>query len=111
LQKNGEFDKLLSEHDLSLVHAINDHEIEVAIDELKRSTAAIEKQTETLRAQQDGMSRLVKSNRESRDARSRIEDMQQRRWATEKAQITNAVSRSARAYEIIRANYTVGRVV
>lgn len=87
LEKNGEVTKLATSKDLSSIRGLDDHEIEAAVEELKRSTFAIEKQTEALRAQQKALSSLVKSNARSDQARSQAERYHGRKWNIEKGQI------------------------
>ncbi|KAI8313131.1 hypothetical protein K4K59_004955 [Colletotrichum sp. SAR11_240] len=70
LDKYGQVDKLVASQDLAAVQALSEHEIQKAIDELNRSTAAIVKQTETLKQQQDALAKLVKSNAKVQEARS-----------------------------------------
>lgn len=73
------------------IRGLSDKDIQTAIEELKRSTAAIEKQTDALRAQQNALSTLVKSNARSGQARSQTDKSQQRKWTVEKGQISAAV--------------------
>lgn len=70
LDKTGRIDKLVASQDLATVQALSEREIQIAIDELNRSTAAIVKQTETLKQQQDALAKLVKSNAKVEEARS-----------------------------------------
>jgi hypothetical protein len=81
----------LSAQDLSLVHGLNDEEIQNAIEELKRSTSAIEKQTEALRLQQNAMTSLVKNNKRTSQMRAHTEEGQLRKWDVEKGHINAAV--------------------
>ncbi|PVH81258.1 hypothetical protein DL98DRAFT_490263 [Cadophora sp. DSE1049] len=90
LTKSGEAEKLAAQ-DLSLVQGLNDQEIQSAIEELKRSTAAIEKQSEALRLQQNAMNALVKSEKRTSQARSHTEKGQLRKWDVEKGHITAAI--------------------
>jgi hypothetical protein len=76
---------------MSTVVGIDEQEIHNAIEELKRSTAAIEKQTETLKLQQKALSTLVKSNAKAIEARSGTNRDQQRKWEVEKMHILSAV--------------------
>jgi len=89
--KSGEADKLAAVHDLSAVQGLDDQEILDAIEELKRSTAAIEEQTKTLKMQQVAMSVLVKGNTRSGQTRAQAERNQTRKWNVEKGQISAAV--------------------
>lgn len=90
LCKTGEADALASQ-DLSLVQVLHDEEIQTAIEELKRSTAAIEKQTEALRLQQSAMNAMVKSEKRTAYARSHTEQGQLRKWTVEKDHVTATV--------------------
>jgi hypothetical protein len=88
--KNGEVDALAAQ-DLSLVQGLNDYEIQNAIEELKRSTVAIEKQSEALKLQQNAMSALVKNNKRASQARTYTDKNQVRKWEVEKGQINTAI--------------------
>ncbi|KAI9049955.1 hypothetical protein LZ554_006102 [Drepanopeziza brunnea f. sp. 'monogermtubi'] len=90
LIKSGEAEALAAQ-DLSLVQDLNDEEIHNAIEELKRSTAAIEKHTEVLRLQQNAFHALVKSETRTAQARTHTERGQLRKWEAEKASITAAI--------------------
>ncbi|KAL2064073.1 hypothetical protein VTL71DRAFT_4567 [Oculimacula yallundae] len=90
LIKSGEADRLAAQ-DLSLVQGLNDQEIQTAIEELKRSTAAIEKQSEALRLQQNAMNALVKNEKRASQTRAHIEQGQLRKWDVEKGHITAAI--------------------
>jgi hypothetical protein len=81
----------LAAQDLSLVQGLHDIEIQNAIEELKRSTAAIEKQTEALRLQQNAMASLVKNDKRTHQARAHAEKGQIRKWDVEKGHINAAV--------------------
>lgn len=89
--KSGEADRLAAQ-DLSMVEGLNDREIRDAIEELKRSTASIEKQTEALRLQQNAMSALFKSERRANETRAHSDEGQLRRWQAERSQISQQVS-------------------
>ncbi|KAF8861323.1 hypothetical protein BDZ45DRAFT_265253 [Acephala macrosclerotiorum] len=90
LSKTGEADTLAAQ-DLSMIQGLNDEEIHTAIEELKRSTAAIEKQTESLQLQQNAMSALVKTEKRAVQARSHTEKGQMRKWEVEKGLINAAI--------------------
>jgi hypothetical protein len=81
-----------STQDLSTVPRLSDQDIQEAIEELKRSTVAIEKQTESLKHQQNAMRMLVKDNTRLYERRSQANKSQQREWKTEKGSIITAVS-------------------
>jgi hypothetical protein len=90
LSKTGEADALAAQ-DLSLIQGLNEQEIQNAIEELKRSTAAIEKQSEALRLQQNAMNALVKNDKRAVQARSHTENAQVRKWDVEKGHTNSAV--------------------
>jgi hypothetical protein len=73
------------------MEGLNDQEIQDAIEELKRSTSAIEKQSEALRLQQNAMSALVKNDKRTSQTRSRADEGQIRKWDVEKGHISGAV--------------------
>lgn len=75
-----------------MVEGVTDREIRDAIEELKRSTASIEKQTEALRLQQNAMGALVKSEQRTVHARAHSDQEQLRRWEAERGQISREVS-------------------
>jgi hypothetical protein len=77
--------------DLPTIRGLNDQEIQDAIEELKRSTAAIEKQTEALLLQRNAMNTLVKNNTRAGEARSHMDKSQLRKWNVEKGHIVSAV--------------------
>lgn len=91
LTETGEFERL-SKEDLSLVLDLNEYELRTAIEELRESTAAVERQNEFLRLQQNALSALCKTERRARQSRSQIERGQVRRWEAEKSSIAAAVS-------------------
>ena len=91
LSKSGEADILAASQDLATVGSINDRDIRDAIEELERSTASIEKQTEALKLQQNSVSTLVKSNTQAREARSHTNKSQQQKWNVERGHTVSAV--------------------
>ncbi|OWP07460.1 hypothetical protein B2J93_4989 [Marssonina coronariae] len=91
LTEAGETEALATQ-DLSLVQALNDEEIHNAIEELKRSTAAIEKQSEVLRLQQSAMNALGKGEQRTSQARAQMEEGQKRKWHAEKSHVTAAIT-------------------
>lgn len=74
------------------IHVVDDQKLHRAIEDLQRSTIAIEKQTELLRMQQDAVLTLVKTNRQQSEARAIAEGGQHRMWTTEATHISSAVS-------------------
>jgi hypothetical protein len=91
LLKSGAADALAAQ-DLTIVPRFNEEDIQDAIEELKRSTKAIEKQTENLKLQQNAMSMLVKDNARLHQGRSQANKIQQGKWDMEKANTIAAVS-------------------
>jgi len=91
LSKSGKADALAAQ-DLSAVPGLNDQDIQVAIEELKRSTVAIEKQTESLKLQQNALSMLVKGNERLHQGQSQANKNQQRKWDVERGNISASVS-------------------
>lgn len=73
------------------MRALTDHEIQDAINQLQNSTAAIEKQSEILRAQQDAVASLVALNGRQAQARSAENELHHRTWITENEQINSAL--------------------
>ncbi|KAL7819474.1 hypothetical protein V8C44DRAFT_318235 [Trichoderma aethiopicum] len=74
LDRNGQVDILANLHDLSEVQSVTEDDVKAAVDELRRSTESITKQSETLRQQQDALSRLVRKRAEN-EARRRDLDL------------------------------------
>lgn len=92
LDKSGQVDKLADLHDLGEVQAVNEDEIRTAIEELNRSTASIVKQTETLRQQQDALSRLVKKSSEGQAQRQELEETRLRKVELERKRLATEVT-------------------
>ena len=92
LDKSGEVDKLAEFHDLADVQAVTEEEIRAAVEELNRSTSAVAKQAETLRQQQDALSRLVKRAGERDSSRRDFELKRQHNSETERKFISAEVS-------------------
>ncbi|PSS28396.1 hypothetical protein M430DRAFT_47402 [Amorphotheca resinae ATCC 22711] len=91
LVKSGEADAFAASQDLSAIRGLNDQDMQQAIEELQRSTAAIEKQSETLRLQQNAMKMLINSSAQVEQARSQTNKSQQRKWDMERGHIITAV--------------------
>lgn len=94
MDKSGQVDKLAERHDLADVQAVTEDEIRAAVEEISRSTAAITKQTETLRLQQDALSRLVKKAGESESRRRDFELSRQQNSGTERKFVSAEVSKA-----------------
>ncbi|TVY30784.1 hypothetical protein LHYA1_G000367 [Lachnellula hyalina] len=90
LSKSGEAERLAAQ-DLSSIQGLNDTEIQDAIEELKRSTAAIEKQSEALKSQQNAMSALVKNEKRTRQSRTQTSNSQLKKWNAQKGHVSKAI--------------------
>ncbi|KAF6836722.1 hypothetical protein CPLU01_03516 [Colletotrichum plurivorum] len=91
LDKSGRIDKLVANQDLAAVQALGEREIQEAIEELNRSTAAIVKQTETLKQQHDALAKLVKTNAKVEDARSELVIQRNQKHDSERRKMTTSV--------------------
>ncbi|KAK7427177.1 hypothetical protein QQZ08_006290 [Neonectria magnoliae] len=91
LDRSGQVDLLADAHDLGEVQAVNEDDIRAAIEELNRSTATISKQTETLRQQQDALSRLVKKRGESEAQRRDLESTRLRESESQRKKLAAEV--------------------
>lgn len=79
---------------LESVREVTDQELEDAIEELKRSTAAIEKQNDAIKQSKAALASLKDSRSKSNQARSQVDASQTRKWTIERDQIQNAVCHS-----------------
>lgn len=93
IERNGKADDLAASTDLSTAQGLTDQDLKYAIEELSRSTDAITKQTETLRQQQDALSRLLTSTGKSVNARSDLDAKRLYQWDTGRKGLNTAVSR------------------
>lgn len=73
------------------VLAFRDWEIQDAIDELNRSTEAINNQTGSLRQQQDALSRLIASSGKNGDVRANLEAKRTHKWESDQKALNTAV--------------------
>ncbi|KAL0932460.1 uncharacterized protein CTRU02_213413 [Colletotrichum truncatum] len=99
LDKSGQIDKLVDAQDLATVQALSEREIQKAIDELNRSTAAIVKQTETLRQQQDALAKLVTSNAKVEEARSDLVFQRTQKHDSERRKMMTSVEELSQTLE------------
>lgn len=74
------------------MRAFDDEEIQNAIDQLRSSTATIDKQSAVLKTQQDALSLLVATNLRQRHLRSAANTSQQRIWIGAHDQVNATVS-------------------
>ncbi|KAH8815499.1 hypothetical protein F5884DRAFT_772613 [Xylogone sp. PMI_703] len=89
LTKKGEADELASSARLETIRGINDQDLEDAIEELKRSTAAIEKQIDAIKLSKAALSSLKKTSASTHQARSEVDTEQIRKWISEGEHIRN----------------------
>lgn len=94
LERNGRAEHLAASADLSSVQPVSDQEITDAIQELNRSTDAVTKQTETLRQQQNALSRLITAGGKTGDARSDLEAKRLYEWESSRKALQTSVSQS-----------------
>jgi hypothetical protein len=92
LDANGQVDRLASLHDLAEVQPISEDDVRAAIEDLQRSTATIAKQTNTLRRQQDALSRLVKKSKEGNARRRELDQARRRNRTTDQKVLAAEVS-------------------
>lgn len=91
LDQSGQVDRLADLHDLADVQPISDADLRAAVVELKRSTDAINKQTETLRHQHDALSRLVAKRADGESRRRRDDQACLRRSESERMRVSSEV--------------------
>ncbi|QSZ37760.1 hypothetical protein DSL72_008859 [Monilinia vaccinii-corymbosi] len=91
LSQSGDADKIANSQDLSSIFDLSDEQLHTAIEELQRSTAAIEKQSEALQSQKNALALLVKNNKKSGAARTEVDTKQLRKWEAEKGQANSVV--------------------
>jgi hypothetical protein len=77
--------------DLTAARVVSDHEIKDAIEELNRSTQAINHHTETLKLQQEALDRLVTATRQSKEERADITAGQARKWQAQRRDLASKV--------------------
>jgi hypothetical protein len=91
LEKSGEAEVLSSLQHLSVRNDLHEQEILKAVEDLQRSTSAIEKQTENLRILQESMESMISSDRRQDEACENAQAIQHRAWVAENAQIRSTV--------------------
>ncbi|TWU75767.1 hypothetical protein ED733_002641 [Metarhizium rileyi] len=92
LDRTGRVDQLADLHDLAEVQPVTEDELKGAIEELRRCTESISKQTKTLRQQQDAMSRMVKKQAENAARREELERVQRKKKELERGRIIKEVA-------------------
>lgn len=90
LLKSGDAERIAA-GDLSAVEELHDQDIRQAIEELKRSTIAVEKQNDALRLQQAALSSLVGSESRATQARAKATTEQLRKWDIEQERVSREV--------------------
>ncbi|KAF7935282.1 uncharacterized protein EAE97_008189 [Botrytis byssoidea] len=91
LSQSGDADKLANSQNPSSISDLSDEQLHTAIEELQRSTTAIEKQSEALRSQQNAVALIVKNNKKVGVARTEADAKQLRKWEAENGQVSSAV--------------------
>lgn len=107
LEQSGKAESLAASADLSRVQPSSDQEILDAIQELDRSTDAINKQTETLRQQQNAVSRLITASGKTGDARSDLEAKRLYEWESRRKALQTNVSPKPDCIIILGADFGV----
>lgn len=90
-RRSAKTDGLQAATDLSTVLPFRPRDIQDAIDELTRSTEAINQQTHALRQQQDALARLVASSGKNGDVRANIEAKRAQKWDADQKALNTAV--------------------
>lgn len=74
------------------VEPVLDRDLKIAVDALNRSTTAILKQTESLKAQQDAVAKLLRTTESDEQTRGDLENAQAYRSEKERLQLAATVS-------------------
>ncbi|TQV92449.1 hypothetical protein V2A60_007140 [Cordyceps javanica] len=99
LDKSGQVDRLAELHDLSEMAPLREDDVRAAIDDLKRSTTAMNKQAETLRHQHDAWSRLVANRADTYARRREFETSRRRKSESERVRISSEITEIAHGLE------------
>ncbi len=91
LDKSGQVDRLAELHDLAQVQPLREDDVRAAVEDLGRSTHAMNKQAETLRHQRDALSRLVANRADTQARRRELEASRQRKFESERVRISSEV--------------------
>ncbi|KAH6693504.1 hypothetical protein F5X68DRAFT_45462 [Plectosphaerella plurivora] len=97
LDKSGVVDQLVASQDLALVHPVSQNDVTTAIEELERSTAAINERTESLKQHQNALAKLVDTSDKARKARSRMDEACLSRQTSERKKLLTTVEELAQA--------------
>ncbi|KAI9737000.1 MAG: hypothetical protein M1834_000589 [Cirrosporium novae-zelandiae] len=95
LQTNGTADRIAASEELSATRPILDDDIRAAIQNLKASTAAIQKQNEALREQWKALDAFREKCKDVENQQSRKRAQRQKRATAERQRLTIAVEESA----------------
>lgn len=92
LKRNGTVRAIQASNDLTTVRPFTESDIRSALDTLKASTSAIEKQTRILRSQQKGLLSYGKDLDDVESRRKHDSEQRRRKYALEKQHVQMAVS-------------------
>ena len=92
LKRNGTVRAIQASTDLTTVRPFVESDIRSALDTLKASTLAIEKQTLALRSQQKALAAYAKGIDEGESQRKRASEQRRKKYALEKQHVQMAVS-------------------
>lgn len=92
IQDYGEREPFSNTDQFSEPLLCDDQELRDAIEQLKRSTVATEKQSTLLRTQQEALASLVKGNIQNDKSRAAVDPTHYRAWTTESEKMAYTVS-------------------
>ena len=101
LERNGTARDLAANHDLSVVQPILDDEIQTAVNALRASTLAIERQNGTLKDQRAALSAFREQDQQTRVRRDARTVRHHRRQEQEKQHVGLAVMRASPRFSTI----------
>lgn len=99
LDRSGQVDRLAELHDLSEMPSLREDDVVAAAAHLVRSTAAVNKQAETLRHQRDAWARLVASRADAHARRRELEASRRRKAESERVRISSEITEIAHGIE------------
>jgi len=92
LKRNGTVRAIQASNELTTVRPFGESDIRSALDALKASTSAIEKQTQTLRIQQEALLSYGKGLDEGVSRQKHASKLRGKKYALEKQHVQTAVS-------------------
>lgn len=92
LKRNGTVRSIQASNDLTTVRPCVESDIRSALDSLKASTSAIERQTRTLRSQQKALLSYGKDLDDGESRRKHASEQRTKKYALEKQHVQMAVS-------------------